>query len=225
MPSATAGRSAIISTLSSGPPPKDSKFRNSSQRNSSGIITNASAPIRTRSSVPCSRASGKPASRKASGSSHRSPSQMPAVSGTGSCHRRSNCADEPDQPDRRASARRRGSPAGASRRPSRWPRTTSRRAGTARVCSGRPSSIATRSRPRPRPSRATISVRRGSAEARGREVQRGRGGAAWPWRDSTRVGARARVRDVPEILQILRYEYVPDIAERRAPSTARRTWS
>ena len=55
-------------------------------------------------------------------------------------------------------------------------------------------------------------------------------GAARGWRGSVAVGrqlaygARARVRDVPETLQILQYEYVPDMAEqaRAAPRGASR---
>ena len=90
--SARSGSSATIRTLRGTPgPPKVSKFRNASQRNSSGIITSVSAPSSSRSGRCSRRPSGNPASRYTSGSSHMSPSQIPTVSGNGATQPRSSC--------------------------------------------------------------------------------------------------------------------------------------
>ena len=67
----------------------------------------------------------------------------------------------------RPSARRRGSPAGATRPRSRWPRTTSRRAGTAAPAAAARRRSRARSRSTPERDARAIRVRRGSVSRAG----------------------------------------------------------
>ena len=124
--------------------------------------------------------SGNPASRNASGSSHRSPSQMPAVSGSGSGQRRSSCETNQISPITTISAPTwfSGRRVQATQPLATNDQPTSRKSC---ACSGSPSSIATTIASTPDAEASAISVRRGSAIAVGARA------AAWEWRERGRV--------------------------------------
>ena len=185
--SAIDGSSATISTLSVTA--RRRRTRSSGTAATGTRAGSSRAPARRSGRGPacsCRRASGKPASRKASGSSHRSPSQIPAVSGTGSGQRRSDCDDEPDQPDHEHQR------ADVVLRPAR--------PGHAAAGHERPADEQEQQRLQRQPfvdrqhdrDHAGGRTRARSASAAGASGARTRAAAwawraGWPWRDSTRV--------------------------------------
>ena len=142
--------------------------------NSSGIITNASAPIRTRSSVPC-----KPRQREAGQQEGERQQPQVAEPDAGGQRQRlrppaQQLRDEPDQPDhehqRADVVLRPARPGHAAAGHERPPDEQEQRA-----CSGSPSSIASHDRDHAEADAEHDQRSPRERQARGRGLQRGRG--------------------------------------------------